>query len=115
MMKTKIALTFAVLFLLVNCKIQKTENFYNESKEVWEEGISMLTGTVTEIRAKEKNSQRFILTDKNQVEYELILTVEDLNATSSQYREIRIGEYLSFKGNLNQNKKMIVREILETQ
>ena len=107
----KILSVFIVLFLL-SCTTTKS-NTDTTNNEVWEEGISTVTGTITKV-TPEKDGQSLVLTIPNQIEYNLIVSIPNLGENAVHYRTFRIGEYLTFKGNLGKDNTMIVREILET-
>lgn len=107
----KILSVFIILFML-SCTTTKSKND-TTINEVWEEGISTLTGTITKV-TPEKDGQSLVLTIPNQIEYNLIVSIPNLGENAVHYRTFRIGEYLTFKGNLGKDNTMIVREILET-
>ena len=108
----KILSVFIVLFML-SCTTNKS-NTELSNNEVWEEGISTLTGTITKV-TPEKDGQSLVLMTQQKIEYNLIVSIPNLGENAAQYRNFRIGDYLTFKGNLGKDNTMIVREILETK
>ena len=108
----KILSVFIVLISL-SCTVNNSSN-ESSNTEVWEEGISTLTGTITKV-TPEKDGQSLVLMTQHQIEYNLIVSIPNLGDNAAQYRKFEVGEYISFKGNLLDNRTLIVREVLETR
>lgn len=103
-----------VLFLfmaMISCK-NSVPRENTQTSEIWEEGISMITGVITDVK-EEKDGQTIRLTDKKGIEYTAVISIPNLRENAGQYREFKVGETISFKGNLNPDNRMIVREVLE--
>lgn len=99
--------------LFFSCSTNK-ENAENNSSQVWAEGIQTLSGTITKVN-QEKDGQSLILTNKNQMNFDVIVSIPNLNENANQYRQFEVGEFVTFKGNQLEGGTFIVREILETR
>lgn len=82
-----------------------------KSNEVWEEGLSIVTGTISVIE-QNKDGQNLILYNNKGIKYTAIVNPTNLGNNAFQYRSFKVGESVGFKGNLLENQQLIVREIL---
>ncbi len=110
-------LASAIIFL-ISCEANKkttevTETTTSEN-EVWEEGITSITGTISSVK-QEKDGQTIVLHNNKGVEYTAVISIPNLGDNAAQYRKFEAGETVTFKGNLIENQRMVVREILETR
>ena len=101
------------LFTFYSCQTNKTSTNDNAAEtELWEQGISMVTGEITGVK-QEKDGQTIRLRDNKGTEYTAVISIPNLGDKAGQYREFKVGETISFKGNLNPDNRMVVREVLE--
>lgn len=102
------------IFLLINfsCKNSIPSQNNSQNTEIWEGGISMITGVITSVKP-EKDGQTIRLTDNIGNQYSAIISIPNLGDNSAQYREFKVGETIGFRGNLSPDNQMMVREVLE--
>lgn len=93
-----------------SCNSSKTA--MNTQDQIWESGISMLTGEIIAVK-DQKTSQEIVLKTADGTTYNCLVSTVDLQENQHQYRVFKTGENISFKGNLSSDNQMIVREILE--
>lgn len=105
-------LSLIFIFGIVSCKNSAPEHNNTQTPEIWEEGISTITGLITEVK-QEKDGQTIRLADNKGTEYTAVISIPNLRENAGQYREFKVGERISFKGNLSPDKRMVVREVLE--
>ena len=79
--------------------------------EVWEEGLSVITGTISSVETN-KDGQTLVLYNNKGIKYTAVVSTANLGDNAFQYRTFKIGENVAFKGNLLDNQRVIVREIL---
>lgn len=109
---------FAILLLgfiitFNSCETRKTTQATQEAQtEVWTEGLTNITGTISSV-TQEKDGQTIKLTNNKGIEYTAVVSIPNLGENASQYRKFQVGEHIGFRGNLIENQRMIVREILE--
>ena len=108
-------LMFSLIMSISACNTNKTgQEPETTSSEVWAEGITTITGTITSV-TPEKDGQTIELTNNKGVKYTAVVSIPNLRENASQYRKFEVGETVGFKGNLLDNQRMVVREILETR
>lgn len=95
-----------------NKKTTETTETTTSENEVWEEGITSITGTISSVK-QEKDGQTIVLYNNKGVEYTAVISIPNLGENASQYRKFEVGEKIGFKGNLIENQRMVVRQILE--
>lgn len=111
-MRNSVFIIALFLFMaMISCKNSITRQ-NTQAPEIWEEGISMIAGVITDVK-QEKDGQTIRLTNKKGTEYTAIVSIPNLRENAGQYREFKVGETISFKGNLNPDNLMIVRQVLE--
>ena len=81
------------------------------STEVWDEGLSIITGTISSVETN-KDGQTLVLYNNKGIKYTAVVSTANLGDNAFQYRTFKIGENVAFKGNLLDNQRVIVREIL---
>ncbi len=97
-----------------NAETAETTETTTSENEVWTEGITTITGTISSV-TQEKDGQTIILFNNKGVEYIAVISIPNLGENAAQYREFKVGENVGFKGNLIENQRMVVREVLETK
>ncbi len=114
----KLNLLVVILVLLATITACKTNNISQENNhttpesEVWEEGITRITGIISKV-TQEKDGQTIMLTNNKGIEYTAVISIPNLGENHAQYRKFEVGEEIGFKGNLIENQRMVVREVLE--
>lgn len=107
------AAVFSLIFALNSCKTNNVSQENSEAgSEVWAEGISTISGTISEV-IQEKDGQTITLYNNKGVKYTAVISIPNLGENHSQYRKFNVGEMVNFKGNLIENQRMVVREVLE--
>ena len=116
MKKIVFILTMSVFTLcLTSCNSNKMNNEpETTSNEVWAEGISTITGKISSV-TPEKDGQTIELINNKGVKYIAVVSISNLRENAAQYRKFEVGESVGFKGNLLDNQRMVVREVLETK
>ncbi len=97
-----------------NAETAETTETTTSENEVWTEGITTITGTISSVN-QEKDGQTIILFNNKGVEYTAVISIPNLGENAAQYRKFEVGENVGFKGNLIENQRMVVREVLETK
>jgi hypothetical protein len=101
------------LAIFFSCKSnQTTDTNQPETTEVWENGLTNITGVISKV-TPEKDGQTVMLTNNKGIEYTAIVSIPNLGKNAAQYRQFKVGENVGFRGNLVENQRMIVREVLE--
>lgn len=110
---------FAVIFTVTSCKTNKVATETAESTEttettteVWEGGTMTISGVISDVK-QEKDGQTITLTNTKGITYTAIISIPNLGENHAQYRKFTIGETVSFKGELFESQRLIVREVLE--
>lgn len=114
-MKKLTALSFIFLLgvSIISCKTNHvTADAEANTSEVWNEGITRITGTIMEV-TQEKDGQTIKLVNNKGIEYTAVVSIPNLGENHAQYRQFKVGEEIGFKGNLVENQRMVVREVLE--
>ena len=117
-MKFSITTTlFTVMLIFIfSCEANKnnseTAETTTENSEVWTEGITTITGTISKV-TQEKDGQTILLSNNKGIEYTAVISIPNLGENANQYRKFEVGEAVGFKGNLIENQRMVVREVLE--
>ncbi len=111
-----ISIMASFIFFNFSCEANKqnaetTETTTSES-QVWTEGITTITGTISSV-TQEKDGQTVVLTNNKGIEYTAVISIPNLGENAAQYREFKVGEEIGFRGNLIENQRMAVREVLE--
>lgn len=106
-----ILICLLVLFS-ISCQKQPISNS-KASEELWEGGIHTLTGQIETVNLSEKG-QYLTLIDNHANRKFVWVIAENLNKNSSNYRAFSIGEFITFRGNYNQDGELVAIEILET-
>lgn len=105
----------AFLFGTFSCKSSKVSQTTESSNtEVWTKGITTISGKIAKV-TQEKDGQTVILHNNKGIEYTAVVSISNLKDNASQYRTFVAGESVVFKGNLIENQRMVVREILAMQ
>jgi len=108
-------LMLSFILIISSCNTNKTNQATEEaSSEVWTEGITTITGIISSV-TQEKDGQTIVLTNNKGIEYTAIISIPNLGENASQYRKFEAGENVGFRGNLIENQRMVVREVLEMQ
>ncbi len=103
----------SVILALSSCNTNKTPQATAEATgEVWAEGITTITGTISSV-TPEKDGQTIVLTNNKGIEYTAVISIPNLGENAAQYRQFKVGENVGFRGNLIENQRMVVREVLE--
>ena len=113
--RNMISLIIALNLTFTACESNQTSQAnteINEQTEVWENGISTITGIISKV-TPEKDGQTIVLTNNEGVKYTAVVSIPNLGENAGQYRQFKAGENISFRGNLFENNRMIVREVLE--
>lgn len=106
---------FIALFAFSCESVKDTaQNQDGSTPEIWEEGITTLTGTITNV-VQEKDGQTITLKAKDGIDYSCVISIPNLGKNHKQYREFRKGESITFRGNLSNDNRMTVREVLENR
>lgn len=109
------------LFLLIivfsisfSCKTRKNQTTTETSaqNEVWEHGTYTVTGQVKSV-ILENNSQKILLKSKEGKEYTCVVSITGLEKNSNQYRLYKVGETITFRGEMLAANQMLVRQVLE--
>ena len=116
MKNTGFTILISCFILALNaCNTNKANQPTTESPgEIWAEGITTITGTISNV-IREKDGQTITLTNNKGIEYTAVISISNLGENAAQYREFKAGERVGFRGNLIENQRMVVREVLETQ
>lgn len=112
--------TLAILTVtlsLTSCKTNKmaaetTESATETTTEVWEGGTMTISGKISDVK-QEKDGQTITLTNSKGITYTAVISIPNLGENHAQYRKFQVGEEASFKGELFENQRLIVREVLE--
>lgn len=115
-MKNTVLSILALGFILTlnACNANKTTQATETSNEVWAEGITTITGIISNV-IQEKDGQTIMLTNNKGIEYTAVVSTANLGDNAAQYREFKVGESIGFRGNLIENQRMVVREVLESK
>lgn len=106
-------LAFMGVFVFFSCESSKVvDSNGNNQEKIWEKGTFTVTGKITEV-SEDKDSQVVILRDRNDVEYICIITSSKLSDNSAPYRVFKIGETITFRGEIEKENQVLVYEILE--
>ncbi|MGB3453443.1 MAG: hypothetical protein WBA59_06415 [Moheibacter sp.] len=106
---------FVVMFAFSCESVKDTAQTQNDSvPEIWEEGISTLTGIITNV-VQEKDGQTITLKATDGIDYSCVISIPNLGKNHEQYREFRVGENITFRGNLSNDNRMTVIEVLENR
>ena len=107
------------IFFNFSCEANKQNTEATESgemtstqNEVWTEGITTITGTISNV-IQEKDGQTIVLYNNKGIEYTAVISIPNLGENAAQYRQFEVGEEIGFRGNLIENQRMVVREVLE--
>lgn len=117
-MKLSILITLLLTFSMLNlsCEANKknaeTSETSAENQEVWTEDLTTITGTISSV-IQEKDGQTIVLFNNKGVEYTAVFSIPNLGENAAQYRQFKVGEEIGFRGNLIENQRMVVREVLE--
>ena len=110
------ALFLAIMIFNSSCEANKnnseTSETTTENTEVWTEGITTITGTISKV-TQEKDGQTIVLSNNKGIEYTAVISIPNLGENANQYRKFEVGETVGLKGNLIENQRMVVREVLE--
>ena len=104
-------LGFATSFISCKTNNPAQENQTAQS-EIWAEGMTTITGTISSV-TEEKDGQTIMLTNNKGIEYTAVVSIPNLGKNAAQYRKFEVGESVGFRGNLIENQRMVVREVLE--
>lgn len=112
----RIFIAFVIFLFSFSCETVKnagqTQN--GPEPEIWEEGISTLSGIITKV-VQEKDGQTVTLKTGGGIEYICVISVPNLGDDHGRYREFKPGENITFRGNLSTKNRMTVREVLENR
>ena len=104
------------IFFNFSCEANKqnaeTSETTTENQEVWTEDTTTITGTISSV-TQEKDGQTIVLFNNKGVEYTAVISIPNLGQNAAQYRQFKVGEEIGFRGNLIENQRMVVREVLE--
>ena len=95
-----------------NAETTESGEMTSTQNEVWTEGITTITGTISNV-IQEKDGQTIVLYNNKGIEYTAIISIPNLGENAPQYRQFEVGEEIGFRGNLIENQRMVVREVLE--
>lgn len=113
-----ISVMASFIFFNFSCEANKqnteTSETTAENQEVWTEDTTTITGTIASV-TQEKDGQTIVLFNNKGVEYTAVISIPNLGENAAQYREFKVGEEIGFRGNLIENQRMVVREVLETK
>lgn len=108
---------FAFLSIIISCTtnkiVEETED--NTTNEVWENGVSVISGIISEVK-QEKDGQTIKLTNNKGINYTAVISIPNLGENHGQYRKFEVGESVMFRGEtfqVGQETRMVVREVLE--
>jgi hypothetical protein len=76
-----------------------------------QEELILVSGQITDVKA-EKDGQTISLTDQNGTELKVLLSIPNLRQNADQYREFKVHEFITFKGEYVSDQRMIVRELV---
>lgn len=114
-----ISVMASFIFFNFSCEAHKQNTEATESSEmtstqneVWTEGITTITGTISNV-IQEKDGQTIVLDNNKGIEYTAVISIPNLGENAAQYRQFEVGEEIGFRGNLIENQRMVVREVLE--
>lgn len=116
-MKKSIFILSALAFMTTSCKTSKVTEASEatettETTEVWEGGTMTITGVISDVK-QEKDGQTITLTNNKGITYTAVISIPNLGENHAQYRKFAPGETVSFKGDLFESQRLIVREVLE--
>lgn len=113
-MKKSIFILSALAFMTTSCKTSKVTEASEttETTEVWEGGTMTITGVISDVK-QEKDGQTITLTNTKGITYTAVISIPNLGENHAQYRKFAPGETVSFKGDLFESQRLIVREVLE--
>lgn len=95
-----------------NAESTETAETTTSESEVLADGITTITGTISSV-TPEKDGQTIVLTNNKGITYTAVISIPNLRENATQYRKFEVGETVGFKGNLLDNQRMVVREVLE--
>jgi len=112
----KIFLGIFIALFAFSCEtVKDTGQTQNDSApEIWEEGISTLTGVITNV-VQEKDGQTITLKARDGKDYSCVVSIPNLRENYEQYRVFKEGENITFRGNLLNGNRMTVREVIENR
>ncbi|SMC65944.1 hypothetical protein [Moheibacter sediminis] len=118
-MKKSIFISTVIVFSLVltSCKTNKVVAETTENAEVWEGGITGISGIITEV-TQEKDGQTIKLTNNKGISYTAVISIPNLGENHAQYRKFEVGENVGFRGEtfkMGDEIRMVVKEVLETR
>ena len=106
----------AILTVILSITACKTNKMAAETTgtttEVWEGGTMAISGKISDVK-QEKDGQTITLTNSKGITYTAVISIPNLGENHTQYRKFQVGEEVSFKGELFENQRLIVREVLE--
>lgn len=114
-----IASIFTIGLIVTSCKTNKIveESDNNATTEVWEGGITGISGIISEVK-QEKDGQTIKLTNNKGISYTAVISIPNLGENHEQYRKFEVGENVGFRGEtfkIGEEIRMVVREVLETR
>lgn len=101
------------LFTVTSCKTNKmTTETTETTTEAWEGGMMTVSGIISDVK-QEKDGQTITVTNTKGITYTAVISIPNLGENHAQYRKFEIGESVSLKGELFENQRLIVREVLD--
>lgn len=84
-----------------------------ENPPIQEEQLTLVSGTISDVKP-EKDGQTISLTDQNGTEIKALISIPNLRENGNQYREFKVNEFITFKGEYVSDQRMVVREVVAT-